>query len=59
MRDELQEMYLPKFNDDDEMYFFTGESGEALNFSHFTRPRFDDNDEMYFEDEEIHLEAIA
>ena len=49
MRDELQDYNLPKFDDNDEMFFSLAER-EAVDFSKYLRPRFDDNDEMFFDD---------
>lgn len=58
MRDELQDYNLPKFDDNDEMFFSLAER-EAVDFSKYLRPRFDDNDEMFFDDESIYLGAIS
>ena len=58
MTDELQNIYLPKFDDNDEMYF-DNVAEETFDFSHYIRPKFDDNDKMYFDEDEIYLEAIA
>ena len=46
----IQQLLLPKFDDNDETYF--DDAKDEVNLIRCILPKFDDNDEMYFTEEE-------